>query len=105
MQTMIRGIREYRKLLKTRSFIGYEIEDLRFQLPDCDVHQFDSDDYWRCYVSYFSSTMFHPVGTCRIGEINDISTVVLPNLKVKNMKSLRIIDASVMPLLVTQTVS
>lgn len=65
MQTMIRGIREYRKLLRTKSFAGFEIEELRYRLPDCDVFTFDTDDYWRCYVSFFSTTMYHPVGTCK----------------------------------------
>lgn len=97
MQTIIRAIREYRKLLKTKSFIGFEVEELRYQLTDCDVLKFDSDDYWRCYVSYFSTTMYHLVGTCKLGAENDLKTVVLPNLKVKNLKSLRTIDASVMP--------
>lgn len=51
MQTLIRAIREYRKLLKTKSFISFEIEELRYQLPDCYVLKFDSDEYWRCYIS------------------------------------------------------
>lgn len=41
--------------------------------------------------------MYHLVGTCKLGEQSDLTTVVLPNLKVKGLKNLRIIDASVIP--------
>lgn len=97
LQTIIRGIREYRKLLRTKSFIGYEIEEVRFSLPDCDVFQYDTDEYWRCYVSYFSTTMYHPIGTCSMGISNDANTVVHSNLKIKGMNGVRVVDASVMP--------
>lgn len=97
MQTIIRALREYRKLLQTKSFNGFEIEELRYQLSDCDVLKFDSDEYWRCYISYFSTTMYHAVGSCKCGELSDTTTVVLPNLQVKGMERLRIVDASIMP--------
>lgn len=97
VKTVIRGIREYRKLLNTRSSKTFAIEDLRYNLSECDVHTFDSDDYWRCYISYFSSTMDHDIGSVKLGEEDDASGVVGPNLKVKGLKGLRVIDASIMP--------
>jgi choline dehydrogenase-like flavoprotein len=97
VKTLIRAIREYRKLLDTQSFRAFAIHDLRYSLPECDVNMFDSDDYWRCYISYFSSTMYHPVGTVKMAEENDPSGVVGPNLKVKGLKGLRVVDASIMP--------
>jgi len=44
-------------------------------------------------------TVFHPVGTCRMG--NDSSSVVDPQLRVRGVKRLRVIDASVMPKIVS----
>jgi len=43
------------------------------------------------------TTIFHPVGTCKMGRANDASAVVDPQLRVRGIDGLRVIDASVMP--------
>ena len=43
------------------------------------------------------TTIFHPVGTCRMGRADDGDAVVDPELRVRGVAGLRIADASVMP--------
>ncbi len=50
-------------------------------VPGCEKHEFKSDDYWRCYIRFFSNTLWHPVGTCRMGQRNDPTSVVDSKLR------------------------
>jgi len=43
------------------------------------------------------TTIFHPVGTCKMGRADDPSAVVDPKLRVHGIERLRVIDASIMP--------
>ncbi|MEU0162738.1 GMC family oxidoreductase N-terminal domain-containing protein [Streptomyces sp. NPDC006261] len=49
------------------------------------------------HIRDHAGTLFHPVGTCRMGLADDLDAVVDPELRVRQVQSLRVVDASVMP--------
>jgi choline dehydrogenase-like flavoprotein len=54
-----------------------------------------SDMALEASIRQHADTIYHPVGTCRMGE--DQMAVTDPELRVQGMQNLRVIDASVMP--------
>ncbi len=54
-----------------------------------------TDDEWEHFVRGYTIPTYHPVGTCKMGT--DKSAVVSPDLKVIGIDSLRVVDASIMP--------
>lgn len=63
------------------------------------THKNMSDDEWREEIRNRSDTVYHPVGTCKMGT--DAMAVVDPSCKVHGIKALRVIDASIMPRLIS----
>ena len=59
------------------------------------------DDQIDAWVRATAETIYHPVGTCRMGPADDRQAVVDGELRVRGLAGLRVIDASVMPNLVS----
>ncbi|HSF21924.1 MAG TPA: GMC family oxidoreductase N-terminal domain-containing protein [Burkholderiales bacterium] len=59
--------------------------------------QYQSEDELITAAGNIGTTIFHPVGTCRMGRANDPAAVVDPQLRVRGIERLRVIDASIMP--------
>ncbi len=59
-----------------------------------------SDAELDAWIRRSAETIYHPVGTCRMGVEGDRMAVVDPELRVRGLKGLRVVDASVMPTLV-----
>ena len=76
-------------MLETETFKQYEPEEYR---PG--AHITDDEELVKAGSDY-TQTIFHPVGTCKMGQDN--MAVVDEKLKVKGIQNLRVIDASIMP--------
>ncbi|MBX3634788.1 MAG: GMC family oxidoreductase N-terminal domain-containing protein [Rubrivivax sp.] len=59
--------------------------------------QFQSDDELARLAGDIGTTIFHPVGTCRMGRADDAQAVVDARLRVRGVAALHVADASVMP--------
>lgn len=101
IKTLLRGIRFQTKFLKSKAFKEHEAHLVRIQLNDCDQHDYMSDDYWICYMTHMATTVYHPVGSVKMGPAYDNDAVVDSELRVKGIKGLRVIDASIMPKIVS----
>ncbi len=84
------GLKLVRKImLESETFKKYEPEEYR---PG--VHITDDEELVKA-GSEFTQTIFHPVGTCKMGK--DDNAVVNDKLYTHGVKNLRVIDASIMP--------
>ncbi|MEM9326799.1 MAG: GMC family oxidoreductase N-terminal domain-containing protein [Bacteroidota bacterium] len=59
----------------------------------------DTDEDWRMHIRRSVETIYHPVGTCKMGV--DEFAVVDPELRVHGIEALRVVDASIMPTIIT----
>jgi choline dehydrogenase len=58
---------------------------------------FQSDEELMKAAGDIGTTIFHPVGTCKMGREGDATAVVDPRLRVRGIERLRVVDASIMP--------
>lgn len=92
--TMITMIRQQIAYLNSTSYSKRNGKLMKVPLPECDEFQFDTDDYWKCYIKFMAATLYHPVGTCKMGPSTDSEAIVDHRLRVRGINGLRVIDAS-----------
>ncbi|WP_330992729.1 GMC family oxidoreductase [Pluralibacter gergoviae] len=91
---LVEGIKLARRILAQPEFAPYRGKEM---LPGAEVQ---TDEALHRYVQAHCATVFHPVGTCKMGT--DTMSVVDPQtLKVYGVNRLRVADASIMPFLVS----
>ncbi|HET9585645.1 MAG TPA: GMC oxidoreductase, partial [Bradyrhizobium sp.] len=92
LEAMVAGFKTTRRLMETPALRALQKKDMFTEGVRTDD---DIRDLLRARVD----TVYHPVGTARMG-VNDPMAVVDPKLKVYGVEGLRVVDASVMPTLI-----
>jgi choline dehydrogenase-like flavoprotein len=93
LDVLLRGVKLGRRIM--------DAPPLRTLGPD-EIYTSDvgDDDGLREEIKKRADTIYHPVGTCRMGAADDAMAVVDPLLRVRGIDGLCVVDASVMPTLI-----
>ena len=89
LEVLLEALRMSREILAQPAFAPYRGEEIH---PGAGVR--DRAGLVE-FIRRKAETVYHPVGTCRMGE--DAQAVVDPELRVRGVQALRVVDASVMP--------
>ena len=92
-KVMVDGIHQARQILSAKAFDEYRGEEIH---PGSDCQ---SDEQIIEKVKEKVGLVYHPVGTCKMGT--DRMAVVDPQLRVHGLEGLRVVDASIMPRLIS----
>lgn len=93
LDVMVDALRMSQEIFSAQPFAQWRGRSI---FPDAETR---TDADLRNFIRRKAETIYHPVGTCRMGT--DESAVVDPELRVHGVEGLRVIDASVMPTLVS----
>ncbi|MBP5971311.1 GMC family oxidoreductase N-terminal domain-containing protein [Brasilonema sp. CT11] len=93
VQKLVAGIKIIRQLCNSSVFDEFRGEEVA---PGANV---TSDEALQAYIRETCDSVYHPVGTCKMGT--DADSVVDPELRVHGVEGLRVVDASIMPTLIT----
>ena len=89
---LLEGVKLARALAATKAFDQYRGTELH---PGPEAKD---DRALRQHMALFTETLYHPVGTCKMGH--DAAAVVDSELRVRGVEGLRVVDASIMPAIV-----
>ncbi|RXG71976.1 Glucose dehydrogenase [FAD, quinone] [Armadillidium vulgare] len=78
---LVEGIKIAVSLVETKAFKKFGSKFYEKHIPGCESHQMYTDGYWECLARHYTATIYHPVGTCKMGPYWDQGAVVDPELK------------------------
>lgn len=95
---LVEAVKKAREVLASPEFDAIRGEEMA---PTASIQ---TDEQILEYLRQTASTVYHPVGTCKMG-VDELAVVDPSNLKVRGMQNLRIMDASIMPKLISGNTS
>ncbi len=94
LETLIKGVKMGREIFAQSGLDPYRAAEFQ---PGAAVKTDAEIEQW---IRSHCETIYHPVGTCKMGPDNDPMAVVDNQCRVRGLEGLRVVDASVMPTLV-----
>ena len=101
IKVLVEGVKIVLALSQTEAFQNLGTQFYSKPFPGCKHIPLWTDPYWECLVRQYSQTIYHPAGTCKMGPSDDPTAVVDPQLRVRGIQNLRVVDASIMPKVVS----
>ncbi|XP_001607836.1 glucose dehydrogenase [FAD, quinone]-like [Nasonia vitripennis] len=103
VKVMVAGAHIVSKLANTKVLKEKNLVRSTKPVSGCENLDINSSEYFECVAKTNTMTSYHPVGTCKMGPKSDCEAVVDPRLRVYGIEGLRVIDASIMPLITKGT--
>lgn len=75
------GLRTCKKMLNTPYLLELGAKPLETLIPGCEKYFENEDQYFTCWAKNILFTFHHAVGTCKMGDANDPTAVVDPELR------------------------
>eukprot|EP00090_Calanus_glacialis_P024475 TRINITY_DN3801_c0_g1_i1.p1 TRINITY_DN3801_c0_g1~~TRINITY_DN3801_c0_g1_i1.p1 ORF type:complete len:650 (-),score=121.07 TRINITY_DN3801_c0_g1_i1:510-2459(-) len=102
IQVLVEGVKIALAMAQTKAFtrLGSKFWD-EIPMPGCENTNLWSDEYWTCMCRQYTTTIYHHSGSAKMGPPTDPESVVNHQLKVYGIPRLRVIDASIMPNIVS----
>lgn len=94
-QTLVDGIKIARKIAETAPFSQW----LKREVAPGPAIQSDEDI--SAYARLAAHTVYHPAGTTKMGAVDDDMAVVDPEMKIRGMRGIRVVDAGIFPVMVS----
>ncbi|XP_029837308.4 glucose dehydrogenase [FAD, quinone]-like [Ixodes scapularis] len=94
---LVEAMKQLIALGLSEPFRKFDAQIFTTDFPGCEAYAPYSDEHLACLARTYTATIYHPSGTCRMGDARDPTTVVDPELRVLGVSGLRVVDASVFP--------
>lgn len=97
VNALVEAIKEAIRITNQRSFDSLKPKLYTPKLQNCPDFEQNSDEYWRCYVKFFTCTLHHQVTTTKMGPASDPEAIVDARLRVYGIQGLRVADVGIIP--------
>jgi choline dehydrogenase len=95
LNTLVYALKKTMEVLNAPSLKAYIEDGIEFPAEN------STDEELKAHIRKSLETLYHPVGTCKMGPESDPMAVTDSSLRVRKIKGLRVVDASIMPTIIS----